>query len=893
MVLPSPPLVLRLCLRWLGLVARVAPRSFREDWRQEWEAEVRHRWEQLSERGRIGWASQLDLARRALGALPDAAWLRQQLTADAELMRDARHGLRLLRRNLGFTCAAVLILAVGIGANTAIFSAVDALLLRDPPYPEPDRIVLLWQRDLRRGLERVRDDVAPANFADWRERTRAFAVMAAADPYAYDLLGAGEPEVLFGARVTEGFFEVFQVQPLLGRTFRPEDHVPGAPPVVVLGHGIWQRRFAGDAAIVGRVLSLDEGPHTVIGVLPPHFQPGLLPTAGERGLWVPKTVSERERRIRGSAWWNVVGRIKPGLTLAQAQADMDVIAAGLGREHPRTNREVAVALQPLQEHLAGEGGPALVVLWAAVALVLAVACANVAGLLLARGAQRQHEFAVRAALGASRGRLLRQLVAEGLLLAGLGSLAGVVLARWGVQGLVRLLPPDLPRLDQVGVHGRVLLFTTAVAVLTGVFFGLAPAWRVLAERGLTLRAGARTTVGSRPRRRLGGTLVVGEVALALVLLAGASLLLRSFTALRSVDPGFRAERVLMLQVFAWDRNRTPEQRAAFFAQSLDRIAGLPGVAAAAAVSSLPFASVDFRIESPLVIEGRPVAAGEEASTFVTVATPDYLRTVAIPLRRGRWFSAADNARGAPVAVINEALARLHWPGQDPVGARVTVRWLGQPVAAQIVGVVGAVRHEGLHRAPRSEVLLPHAQVPSGTMCYVVRTEGEAAAAAEAVKKAIWAIDPMQSFYQTATLDRLVAQSLAPRRSGALLLAGFAAVAVGLAAMGLHALIAFSTRLRTREIGVRMALGAERSDIVRLVMGQGVGLVGAGMVVGLAGALALGRFVRGLLFGVSASDPYTLAGVSVLLGFVSLGAAFVSARGAARLDPLDALRADSP
>jgi putative ABC transport system permease protein len=690
--------------------------------------------------------------------------------------------------------------------------------------------------------------------------------------------------------VTEGFFDVFGVRPLRGRTFRPEDHRVGAAPVAVLGYRLWQQRFGADPAVVGRALSLDEGAFTVVGVLPAQFQPGLMTTAGERGLWVPKTITEHERRVRGSAWWSVAGRLKPGATVAQAQADMDSIAAGLGREHPRTNGAVGVNVQPLRTHLAGERGPALVILWASVAVVLAVACANVAGLLLARGAERHHEFAIRAALGAGRARLLRQLVAEGLLLALLGALGGLLLSRWGVQGLVALLPPDLPRLDEVRVQGRVLAFTAALAVVSGTFFGLAPAARLL-WRDLGLRSGPRTATAGRGGREAGAALVVGEVALALVLLAGAGLLVRSFLALRSVDPGFRAGEVLMLQVFAWDRNATPERRSEFFTRTLERVAALPGVAAAGAVSSLPFAAVDHRIDSPLLIDGRTVAPGDEPSTFVTIATPDYLRAAGIPLRRGRWFGAEDHGRSAPVVVVNEAAARRHWPGQDPVGANVTVRWQGRPIRAQIVGVAGEVRHGALDREPRPEVFLPHAQVPTGTMCYVVRTAGVGTASVEEVKAAIRTVDPLQAFYQTASLDDLVSRSLAPRRFGALLLGGLAAAGVALAATGLYALIAFSTRVRTREIGVRLALGAGRADILRMVVGRGMALVGAGVVIGLAGALALGRFVRGLLFGVGPADPLTLAGVSLLLLAVSGAAALASARAASRLDPLEALRAE--
>ena len=882
-----PQAALELCLALIRLAGRLVPAPLRPRWAQEWEAEVRHHWTGLEKTSGLNWRSKLALVRRVLGALPDAAWLRRQFTADADLVHDLRHGLRLLRRDLGFASTATAILALGIGSAGAIFTVADALLLRPLPYPEPEHLVTLWQTGPRGLVER--EEVAPANFLDWRERARSFSGIAAAVPHSYDYTGGDHPEVLFAVRVTEGFLGTMGVVPFLGRDFRLEEHQAGRDRVALLGHGLWQRRFGSDPGLVGRTVPLDGEPYLVVGILPPEFDPGLLPTSGERGVWTPHVVEEHDRFVRGSAWWNVVARLKPGVSLDAARAEMAAVASALSSEHPRTNKGSGVVVLPFHEHLTAAVRPALKLLIGAVALLLLVTWANVAGLLLARGGERERELAIRSSLGAARGRLVRQLLGENALLAALGCAFGLLLARWGVDALVALAPADLPRMGDVRLDGRAVAFAGLVTVATTLACGIMPALRLSHVRAEgALRDGGRAFTGSRRRQRLRQGLVVAEVAVALVLLAGAGLLTRSFSHLTRVDPGFRPDSVVALQVFAWDRHPTADRLAAFFQETLSRLASLPGVTASGVVSRMPFIEASINVRSPLAVEGRPVAPGDEDTTYLTVATRGYFEAMGIPLRSGRFFDDGDRRSGRLVAVVNETLAhRLAAP--DPLGLRLALRWQGRPIVAEVVGVAAAVRHERLDQPADPEVFLSHAQVPFGSMTYVLRVQGDPAFVVGAARERVWSVDPLQSFYRTATVTELVARSLAPRRFLLLVLGAFAAMALLLTVVGVYGLVRFVAAQRSPEIGVRIALGAGAGDILRLVLAEGMGLVLLGIGLGLGGALALAGSVRGLLYGVSASDPATLGGVSLLLASLALLACYLPAYRAMRVDPVAALR----
>jgi putative ABC transport system permease protein len=884
------PFVLRVCRALVSAASWLVPGAQRAAWKQEWEAEMLHRWQRLDGGGGPRWSGRLDILRRVTGALPDAAWMRRQFTADAEVVHDLRYAWRLLLRQRAFMVAVVGVLALGIGSTTGIFMLVDALLLRPLPYAEPGRLMTLWESNPRAG--EAPEEVSPGDFLDWTQRSRSFEGLAAAIPFSYDYTGGTAPEVFFAVRVTEGFFRTMGIAPLLGRDFLPEEHQKGRENVVLLDHGFWKRRFGADPRIVGTALSLEGQPYTVVGVLAPDFEPGLLPTSGPRGVWTPHVIEEYERRTRGTRWWAAIGRLRPGVTQAAAQAEMDAIAGALEGEYPRTNRDVRVSVVPFAEHLTGSVRRPLLLLAGAAGLVLLLAAANAVGLLLARGAERERELSVRAALGAGRARLVRQLVAETLLLGALGGALGVLLARWAAGALVALSPVDVPRLGNVQMDGRALLFAAMVSFATTLLCGCVAALAASRTAGRTsLRESGREVAGGLRRQPLRRGLVVAQVAAALVLLFGAGLLGRSFIRLLRTDPGFRAEGAIALQVFMWDRNPTPARQAAFLRETLARIEALPGVKAAGAVSRMPFIEANIGIRSPLSVEGRPGAAGEESSAYLTVATLRYFETMGIPLRAGRSFADSDRFGGAPVALVNESLARRQWPGATPLGSRLNVRWHGKPITAEVVGVVGSARHRQLDREPEPELFLSSEQTPYGSMTYVVRTESGGAALIAPVQRAIWSVDPLQAFYRTATLDELVAKSLSSRRFLLLVLAAFASVALALAATGLYGLMSFLATRRTQEIGVRVALGARGRDIFRLVVGEGMALAAGGLAVGLLGGLWCGRLLEGALFGVSALDPGTGLAVLSLLGGVAFVACSVPAWRALRIDPATALRGE--
>jgi putative ABC transport system permease protein len=874
------------CLGLVRLFSIVVPRAVRDDWRREWEAEVRHRWRRLDEGHDLDWRTRMDLVRRALGALPDAAWLRRQFTADADLVHDLQHGGRMLMKSPALALAAVFILAVGIAGTVSIVALLDALEFKPLAYQEADRVVTVWRREAARPAEH--GDVSPADFLDWRERSRSFSHMAGVIPYSMDYTGGTAPEVLFGAQVTEGFFDALGMPPLLGRSFLPAEHVRGARRVAIITYGFWQSRFNGDPGVINRAISMEGEPWTIVGVLPKAFAPQLLPRPGELVVWTPKIVQEQETRIRASAWWNVVARLAPGVSLEQAQAEMDSISAALAREHPRTNATSSAVVVPIREHLMGGVRLPLVLMLGAIVLVLGIGCANVASLLLARGIERGREFAIRSALGAGRARLIRQVVAESLLLSIVAASLGLMLAHWTIRAIVAVAPAGLLRLQEAAIDGRVLAVAGGLTLLTALVVGLLPAVQFSRHGGDALRERQSDPVRGSLRRGL----VAAEVAVALVLLAGAGLLVRSFERLLAVDPGFRGEGVVMAQVFAWDRHAAPERARAFFASAIDGMRTLPGVQAAGAVSAMPFALSNINIRSALEVVGRPTAGeSEQRGTYVTIATPGYFSAMSIPLREGRLLEDRDSETAPVVAVISEALRRREWPDESPVGRRIRVSWQGRPVEAEVVGVVSQIRHEGLDTAPRSEVFLPLQQFPFLSMTFVVRGSGDPAALIDRVKERVWTVDPLQSIYDTAAVDRLVHSSLVRQRFSMSVLSAFALLALVLCAGGIYGIISFTTTQRTREIGVRMALGADGPAIRRMVLRESGLVILVGLAAGVAGALGTSRFLRTMLFEIRPSDPLTIAGVSLLLALVGFAACYGPARRATRVDPMIAMRSE--
>ena len=884
MSLQRDPLPLRLCFWIVRAFSALVPRPWRADWRTEWEAEFRHRHTSLDRHTLLDWRHNMDLVRRAFGAFPDAAWLRRQFTADSEVIHDVRHGVRMLRKSPTFTAAAVVTLALGIGGTVSIATLLDTLFFRSLPYDAADRIVTVWQRP----PTGERDDVAPANFLDWKERSRSFEKVAAAIPYSYDYTGTGEPEVLFGAQVTEGFWDALGVKPSLGRAFLAEEHLRGGRPVAIITYGLWQRRFGGDPSIVNRAISLDGDPRTVVGVLPADFKPQLLPRPGELSVWTPKVIQEHEKRTRGSAWWNVVARLGPGVSREDAQAEMTSIAAALAREYPSTNEQLGVEIVSLREHLMGDVKLPLLVMLAAVVLVLAIGCANVASLLLTRGMQREREFAIRSALGAGRARLVRQLVVESLLLSVIAAAAGIGLAQWLIGAIVALAPAGVVRLHDAVIDGRILLFAGLLTSVTAVAFGVLPALQ-FSRPG---RDAIRERQAAAPRGSFRRILVAAEVALAVVLLTSAGLLLRSLERLLAVDPGFSPRNTIALQVFAHDRNGTADRTRTFFKSTIDRMKALPGVDAAGAASAMPFANANIDIKSGLEVIGRErKPAADQRQVYVTIATPGYFRAMSIPLREGRLIEDTDGEKAPRVALVSDSLRRREWPGESPIGRRLRVRWHGIPLEAEVVGVISQIRHDGLDSAPRAEVFLPLEQAPFASMTYVVRGQGDLAALMNGAKQAVWAVDPLQTFYETARVESMISASVVRQRFSTTLVSVFAAVALVLCAIGIYGVISFATAQRTREIGVRMALGADRSSIRGMVLREGGVVVAIGLGCGLVAAAGATRYLQTLLFEVRPIDPLTMCAVCGLLSGVALVACYIPARRATRVDPVVALRVE--
>jgi predicted permease len=795
-----------------------------------------------------------------------------------QLWQDIRYAVRTLMKQPTFALTAIFTLALGLGANAAIFGVVNSVLLRPLPFPAPDALVVVWGRYPEFG----RTSTSAPDYRDWRDGIAAFEHLSAFVPASFNLSGPGEPEQVHGARVTANFFQALGVAPASGRTFVAGEDRDGAPDLAVIGDGLWRRRFSADPAIVGRTVQINDRPHTVAGIMPPGF------TSGEaHELWIPLNV-ENPAYPRRAEFLTVIGRLAPGATVAQAQSQLDVVVRRLAAQYPQTNSTIQAEVVSMQADLVREAKPALLVFTGAVALVLLIACANVANLLLARASARQREVAVRLALGASRGRLVRQLLTENLLLSVLGAAAGLVLAGWALDALRASGTTFVPRLTEIGVDWRVAGFAVALAIGTSLLFGLAPAVRLVALDGLpaALKEGARSATSGGLRFR--NALVLGEAALAIVLLAAAGLLLRSFVRLNQVDMGFDPRGVLTYELIL-PTARYPDETTLvpIIDRIVERTRAIPGVEAVAVSSDLPLESTNYLT---FQLEGRVETRGGTSDVQPFRVSPDHFAVLGIPLRSGRLLAASDDANAPAVAVVNEELVRRFLRGQDPIGRRIQVSD-GSDSAATIVGVVGDVAQEGVSAAPYAQVYQPIAQGPTRSIRVALRTTGNPLALANQARAALASADPELPLTKLRTMEERLSGSLTQPRVSMAVLAVFALLALALAAIGIYGVMSYAIARRTREIGIRIALGAQPRDVRRLVIGEGMRPVVAGVALGVAGALALTRLMRTLLYDVSPSDPMTLGAVAFLLTAVALVAAWVPARRATRVDALEALRSE--
>ena len=808
------------------------------------------------------------------------------------LFQDVRYGVRMLVKHRGFTAVAVLTLALGIGANTAIFSVVNDLLLRPLPYRDAERLVMLWEIN-QEGTRQ--NTTSRTNFRGWREQSTAFEGMAAFSDQRLSLSGGGEPEEVSVQLASPELFRVLGVEPILGRGFTEEDARPGTPDVAVLSHGIWQRRYGGDPTVVGKPITLNGAPFTVVGVLPMGFQWHIKKRSGTgrpAEIWAPLAMPTEGGAATRGRFLSVVARMKPGVSHEQAEAELKTITARLEQEAPQYNKGIGSEVIPLREQFVGNVRPALLILLGAVGFVLLIACANVANLMLSRSAAREKEIALRTALGASRLRVVRQLLTESVLLAILGSVIGLMVAWWGIGALVAISPPDLVNLQGVGINLTVLAWTLGVSLATGIIFGIAPALEATRlNLNDALKEGGKGAGGQGARSsRLRSAFVIAEVALALVLLASAGLLVKSFARLQQIDTGFNTENVLTMVVRLPDGKYKEEpQMVAFFRQATERIRALPGVRSAGMVNFLPLYG-GLGSNTGFTVEGRPEPPpGEEPSTHVRVADAGYFGAMGIPLLRGRNFTDFEASEARRVVLISESMARRHFPGEDPLGKRISVQMFEKPTPTEIVGVVGDVRYDSLTDEAQPTVYFPHPELTYPFMTLVIRTIDDPAEMAPAVRRELSTMDPVQPVSDVRTLNQVMADTTGRARFNTLLFGLFAGLATLLAAVGIFGVMSYSVALRTREIGIRMALGAQPGHVMGLILRQGLLLALIGIGIGLAGALALTRVMSSLLFEVDVTDSATFAAIVLLLTVVSLIACYIPARRATRIDPLIALR----
>jgi len=837
-----------------------------------------------------------DLLRRELKNVERPVWqepirsgTRSKINIFADLGQDVRYAFRMLVKNPTFTAIAVIALALGIGANTAIFSVVNAVLLRPLPFKHPEQLVMVWENAAHLGFPK--DTPSPANFLDWQKQAQSFTGMAAMTERSFNLTGVGEPERLEGRRVSANLFDLLGVPALLGRTFVAEDDRPGTH-VVLLSYSLWQQRFGSDPSVIGRALVLNGESYTVVGVMPRLVR---LPGYSTRNdqLWVPIAFPQEEATQRGNHFLEVIARLKPGITRKQAQAEMETIAARLAQQYPVYNMRRGAVVVPLHEQVVGDIRPSLLVLLGAVGFVLLIACANVANLLLARAAVRQKEIALRLAVGASRSRLTRQFLTESVLLAMFGAGLGLLLAFAGIRILRSFIPPSIAQIQAISIDGPVLIFTVLVAVLTGIAFGLAPAIHGShLNLNDTLKESGRDSSGGGKGHRARGLLVIGEVAISFVLLIGAGLLINSFLHLRKLDPGFRADHLLTMKVDLSEvKYPDRDRRAAFFDEVIRRVLALPGVQSAAVANNLP---LTYDGDSMFVsVEGLPdPPPDQQPDVIYRVIGPGYFGTMGIPIVHGRDFTDQDKADSKDLVIISEKTAQHFWPGQDPIGKRLkpgsstsNAPW------REVVGVVKDVRQNDLIAPPKMQMYLNYRQLKSiPANALVVRTSIEPMSLAGSVRNAIWSVDKDQTVADIETMEHIVAEAVARQRFSMFLLGFFAVVALLLASVGIYGVMSYSVAQRTREIGIRMALGARRADVLQMTVKEGLKLVGAGMLLGMAAAFILTRVMTTLLYGISATDPVTFVGISIVLLAVAILASYVPALRATKVDPMIALRA---
>lgn len=832
-----------------------------------------------------------------------------QENAMEQLIHDFRLASRLFRKTPSFTAIALLALALGVGANTVIFSAFNAMMLRPLSYTEPDRIVTIWSTYLQLGIKKY--GVPYANAIDWQQRNHVFekvALYQAATNTTFNLTTLSGPERIQSTRATGDFFEVMKVTPLLGRTIRNEDGEPGRDHVAVIGFNLWRRAFGGDPQIVGKTIKLNDEDYSVIGVMPGGFEfpsgPEMPPGqqfASTTELWVPLLIPQTAaaREDRSYFTYRVVARLKPGTSIQQAAVDMEAVTARMVEENINNLQGMGVSVATLRENQVGQLRPALMVLLAAVGFVLLIACANVANLLLSRAAVRQKEFAIRAALGASRSRIIQQLLAESVLLALIGGLLGLLLAAFAIHLLISLAPSNIPRLNEVTIDFRVLTFTVAVSLLTGILFGMAPAlqsWRSDLHEGV--KDGGRGGSAGAAQNRLRSALVVTEVTLVFVLLIAAGLMIRSFQRLLDVSPGIDTRNVMTARVTLPVRPYPSLRKVEFYRNLLDHLNHTSGVQAAGVIRDLPFSGTDPRYG--FTIEGRPPDPNGGVVYRYRTASPDYFKAMGIPLKRGRFFTDHDDQDAPAVAIINETAAKQNWPDEDPIGQVILTPGGPSPARCTVIGIVGDVKFGGLDAESETEVYYSYRQIPEqslpaaiGSMAVVVRTNLDRASAASELRRQVASIDKDVPVTSILTMDDLLSNSLAPRRFNLVLLAGFAAVALLLAAVGIYGVISYWVSQRTREIGIRMALGAQMSDIMKMVIREAMTVVSIGLGAGLVVSLGLTQFLSstfsGLLFGVKASDPATFVFVGLVLATVALIACYIPARRAVKVEPTIALR----